>query len=157
MRLLFRQRFFSWFDSYDIYDEAGETVFTVEGKLSWGHRLEIYDRAGTHLGTVKEEVLTLLPRFALYMGNNYVGQIKKNFTLFRPSFTLDHNGWQVEGDLFSWDYTVLNPAGNLVMQASKQLFHWTDTYVIDVMNPADALTCLMIVLAIDAAKCSSGG
>ncbi len=157
MRLLFRQRFFSWFDSYDIYDEAGETVFTVEGKLSWGHRLEIYDRAGTHLGTVKEEVLTVLPRFALYAGNSYVGQIKKNFTLFRPSFTLDYNGWQVAGDFFSWDYTVLDPVGNLVMQASKQLFHWTDTYVIDVINPADALTCLMIVLAIDAAKCSSGG
>ena len=34
MRLYFKQRFFSWFDSYDIYDEAtGEPVFTVEGKL----------------------------------------------------------------------------------------------------------------------------
>lgn len=28
MRLLFKQRFFSWFDSYDIYDEDGNTVFT---------------------------------------------------------------------------------------------------------------------------------
>lgn len=36
MRLLFKQRFFSWFDSYDIYDEDGNTVFTVEGKLAWG-------------------------------------------------------------------------------------------------------------------------
>ena len=37
MRLYFKQRFFSWFDSYDIYDEAtGEPVFTVEGKLAWG-------------------------------------------------------------------------------------------------------------------------
>ena len=35
MRLLFRQRLFSWFDSYDIYDEAGNTVYTVEGKLAW--------------------------------------------------------------------------------------------------------------------------
>ena len=29
MKLLFKQRFFSWLDSYDIYDEAGNTVFTV--------------------------------------------------------------------------------------------------------------------------------
>ena len=35
MRLLFRQRLFSWFDSYDIYDEVGNTVYTVEGKLAW--------------------------------------------------------------------------------------------------------------------------
>ena len=32
MRLNFKQRFFSWFDSYDIYDEAGNTVYTVEGQ-----------------------------------------------------------------------------------------------------------------------------
>ena len=29
MRLIFKQRFFSWFDSYDIYDEAGNVVYTV--------------------------------------------------------------------------------------------------------------------------------
>ena len=53
MRLLFKQRFFSWFDSYDIYNEAGETVYTVEGNLSWGHCLHILDAAGNHIGTVK--------------------------------------------------------------------------------------------------------
>ena len=26
MKLLFKQRLFSWFDSYDIYDEFGNTV-----------------------------------------------------------------------------------------------------------------------------------
>lgn len=30
MKLLFKQRFFSWFDSYDIYDEYDNTYFTVE-------------------------------------------------------------------------------------------------------------------------------
>ncbi len=30
MKLLFKQRFFSWFDSYDIYNESGETVYTVK-------------------------------------------------------------------------------------------------------------------------------
>ena len=49
MKLLFKQRFFSWFDSYDIYDEAGNVVFTVEGKLGWGHVLHILDRDGKHI------------------------------------------------------------------------------------------------------------
>ena len=39
MKLLFRQRFFSWFDSYDIYDEEGNTVYVVKGQFSWGHCL----------------------------------------------------------------------------------------------------------------------
>lgn len=154
MRLLFKQRFFSWFDSYDIYDEAGNTVFTVHGKLDWGHRLEIHDQSGRHLGTVKEKVLTFLPRFELYIGERYAGQIKKELTLFKPVFTLDCNGWDVRGDWFEWDYRVNDPSGRHIMTASKQLFNWTDTYVIDVINPQDALLSLMIVLAIDAAKCS---
>ena len=143
MRLLFRQRFFSWFDSYDIYDEAGNTVYIVEGKLSWGHRLEIYDAGHNHLGTVKEEVLTFLPRFALYQGEAYIGAIKKEFSLFTPRFTLDCQGWQ-----------VTDAGGGFIMSASKELFHLTDTYVIDVPDLGNALLALMIVLAIDAAKCS---
>ena len=68
MRLLFKQRLFSWFDSYDIFDEEGNTVYTVKGELSWGHRLQIYDAAGRAIGRVQERVLTLLPKFELYAG-----------------------------------------------------------------------------------------
>ena len=43
MKLLFKQKMFSWLDSYDIYNEQGEVVFTVKGQLDWGHCLKIYD------------------------------------------------------------------------------------------------------------------
>ena len=91
MKLLFKQRLFSWLDSYDIYDEAGNTVYTVKGQLSWGHCLKIFDARNREVGTVSKEVL-----------------------------------------------------------------HWTDTYVLDIADSADALGVLMLVLAIDAEKCSRG-
>ena len=151
MRLLFKQRFLSWFASYDIYDEAGNTVYTVKGQLSWGHRLEIYDAYGQNIGTVKEEIFTLLPRCVLYINGQPVGQIKKEFTLFKPVYTLDCNGWRVEGDFLGWDYQVTDPAGSPVMQALRQL-NWTDTFIIDIPDPANALIALMVVLAIDIAN-----
>ena len=58
MKLYFKQRFFSWFDSYDIYYEGGDVAYTVEGKLSWGHCLHILDPYGEHIATVKQQVLT---------------------------------------------------------------------------------------------------
>ena len=71
MKLCFKQRFFSWFDSYDIYDAStGATAFTVEGKLAWGHCLHILDAQGRHIATVKERVLTFLPKFDLYIGEH---------------------------------------------------------------------------------------
>lgn len=66
MKLLFKQRLFSWLDSYDIYDQFGNTVYTVKGKLSWGHKLHIMDKNGVHIGTVKQVWLTFLPAFELY-------------------------------------------------------------------------------------------
>ena len=96
MKLLFKQRLFSWFDSYDIYDESGRAVFTVEGKPSWGHKLHILNAQGGHIGTVKQVVLTFLPKFDLYVGEQYVGSIHKEFTFFKPRFQVDCNGWQVE-------------------------------------------------------------
>ncbi|MBQ6856127.1 MAG: LURP-one-related family protein [Lachnospiraceae bacterium] len=154
MRLLFKQRFFSWFDSYDIYDETGNTVYTVKGQLSWGHCLKIYDKYGSEIGVVQEKIFTLLPKFEMYMGGQYVGCINKEFSLFTPRFNIDCNGWQVEGNFFEWDYQIVNGSGQCVADVSKQLFNWTDTYVIDVRNPQDALCALMLVLAIDAEKCS---
>lgn len=36
MRLLFKQRLFSWFDSCDSLDEKGSTVYVIKRELSWG-------------------------------------------------------------------------------------------------------------------------
>ena len=65
MKLLFKQRLFSWFDSYDIYDEFGNTVYVVKGQLSWGHKLVIYDADGNEIGMVVQRVLTFLPKFEI--------------------------------------------------------------------------------------------
>ncbi len=156
MKLYFKQRMFSWFDSYDIYhmDDSGAVAFTVEGKLAWGHCLHILDPMGRHIATVKQQVFTFLPKFDLYIGEQCVGTICKEFTFLRPSFTLNCKGWRVEGSFMEWDYTILDAQNRQVATVSKELFHWTDTYVIDVVEEQDALYALMIVLAIDAEKCS---
>lgn len=154
MKLLFKQRFFSWFDSYDIYDEAGNTIFKVKGQFSWGHCLKIFDNAGTEIGTVKERVLTFLPKFEVYEGDQYIGCIKKELSFFKPKYDIEFNGWHIEGNIFEWDYSISGEMGQTVAIISKELLHWTDTYVLDVKDPQDALYVLMFTLAIDAEKCS---
>lgn len=154
MKLLFKQRFFSWLDSYDVYDEAGNTVYTVKGELAFGHQLRIYDAGGREIGCMKERIFTWFPTFEIYLGERYVGNIRKEFSFFSPKFNIDYNGWQVEGDFFEWDYSILNAAGKRVAEVSKELWNWTDTYTIDVADPQDAVYALMLVLAIDAEKCS---
>ena len=155
MKLLFKQRMFSWFDSYDIYDENENTVYIVKGQLSWGHCLKIFDPTEEHeLGTVKQEVLTWRPRFQLFVGDECIGCLEKEWSFFKLRYNIDFNGWHVEGDFAEWDYTITCPDGTTVASISKELFQWTDTYVLDIQNSEDALYVLMFVLAIDAEKCS---
>ncbi len=154
MKLLFKQRLFSWFDSYDIYYESGDVAYTVKGQLSWGHCLKIFDAAGNEIGTVKQKILTFMPKFEVYLGEQYIGSINREFTFFKPKYHIDFNGWQIQGDFFEWNYQILSAQGQNIATITKELLNWTDTYVIDVQDPQDALSALMLVLAIDAEKCS---
>ena len=154
MKLLFKQRFFSWFDSYDIFDEAGNTVYTVKGQLAWGHCLKIFDAQGYEVATVKERILTWLPKFEMYYGNRYVGCISRELSIFKPRYNIDFNGWRVIGNFLEWDYNIINSKGFKIATISKEIFNWTDTYCIDIYDQIDVLNALLLVIAIDAEKCS---
>ena len=85
MKLLVKQRVFSWTDSYDVYDENENAKYFVKAEfLSLGHRLHVYDMAGNELGLIKEKVMSLLPVFEIEVNGQTLGRIEKRFTLFRP-------------------------------------------------------------------------
>ncbi|MBQ9970317.1 MAG: LURP-one-related family protein, partial [Oscillospiraceae bacterium] len=137
MKLLIKQRVFSWTDSYDVYDETGIPKYYVKAEFfSFGHQIHIYDkRTGEELGSVHQKLFTLLPTFELVMGGRTVGVIRKRFTLFRQSYEVDYRGWEVDGDFMGWDYRVMQ--GDLeIMSISKELFNWGDTYGLYYQNPA---------------------
>ncbi len=154
MKYYFKQRLFSWLDSYDIYNEYNETEFTVKGVFSLGHCLQVYNSYGDHIGTIKEEIFRLLPHFQIFYRDEYVGEIAKEFTFFKPSFKLDFNGWHVEGDWTEWDYMIKDEDGKLIATITKDIWNLTDVYWLDIVDDDDALDVLMVILAIDAEKCS---
>lgn len=154
MKLLIKQRVFSWTDSYDVYDAAGIPRYYVKAEFfSFGHQIHIYDKqTGKELGSVHQKLFTLLPTFELVMNGRTVGVIRKRFTLFRQNYEVDYRGWDVEGDFMGWDYRVMQ--GSLeIMSISKQFFTWGDTYSLEYQNPANELPGLLLVIAIDAANC----
>ena len=152
MKLIFKQRIFSWLDSYDIYDEFGNVYFSVEGKLYFGHSFNIYDKNKCLVGKLKQKIFTFLPVFEIYDGQDkYLGSVTKNFTFFKPSFSLDYHGLEVTGDWFEWDYEI-RKNGKVIASINKELFRFSDTYQMNV-SEYYAFDALMIVLAIDAVKC----
>ena len=156
MKLLIKQRVFSWTDSYDIYDENGNVRFFVKAEfLSLGHRLHVYDAEGREVGLVRERLFTLLPAFDIEIGGETMGTVEKRFTILKSKYEVDFNGWRVEGDFLDWEYDVYSGCSSII-HISKELLHWGDTYVIDIADSEDELMGIMLVIAIDAANCTNG-
>ena len=155
MKLLIKQRVFSWTDSYDVYDEAGNAKYFVKAEfLALGHHLHVYDQSNREIGIIHQKLLTFLPAFEIEVGGRTIGTIQKQFSFFKPKYEIDYNSWRVEGNLLGWDYDVYNGHSTLI-HISKELLHWGDTYVIDFKNPEDELDGSLLVIAIDAANCDS--
>ena len=150
MKLVFKQRIFSWFDSYDIYDENGNVYFTVKGQLAWGHMFKIYNKNNEEIGKLKQKIFTFLPKYEIYVNNELQGEIVKEFTFFKPKFHVTFGGITVTGDFFNWDYDVFRN-DTRIATINKEIFRFRDTYTINV-NESDALLVLMIVLSIDSIK-----
>lgn len=81
--------------------------------------------------------------------------MKSSLPFSNLKYNLDYNGWRCEGDFLAWDYVVYSGC-SAVVHISKELFHWGDTYVIDIANPENEVMALMLTIAIDAANCSQG-
>lgn len=155
MKLLIKQRVFSWSDTYDIYDEQGNVKYFVKAEIfALGHQIHVYDANRNELAVIHQRLLTFLPAFEIEIDGRIVGTIQKKFTLFRPQYEIDYNDWRVEGDFLGWDYDVYSGCSS-VIHISKELLHWGDTYTIEFANPEDELQGILLVIAIDAANCDN--
>lgn len=153
MRLLIKQRVFSWTDSYDVYDEFGQPKYFVKAEfLTLGHQIHVFDKTGRELGSIHQHLLSLLPRFDIVIDGRIMGSVQRRFSLFTPSYEVDFRGWEVDGDLLGWNYQVAD-GNRLIMSISKELFQWGDTYTLNYTNPVDEMPGLLLVIAIDAANC----
>ena len=74
MRLLIKERVFSFGDTYDIYDEYQNVKYCVkEELLSLGHQLKVFDANGKEIAQIKQKLLSFLPQFEIEMD----GKIKR--------------------------------------------------------------------------------
>lgn len=153
MILRFKQKMFSWLGSYSVFDEEGNTVYTVKGELSWARRFRIYDAGGNDVGLVKKHIWSLYPSCDLICADHTVATIRKEITFVHPHFTFSGElDWDMQGNWTEWDYTITDSSGVVRATLCKEFWNWTDTYRMEIPDERDALYVLMTVIAIDAEK-----
>ena len=154
MKLIFKQRLLSVLDSYDIYDEFGNTEYIVKSEIGLSHRFRIYNNRNIELAYIKQSLFKIFPEFKMYINGNYVGCVKKRFSLLKPIFTVKCKGLYIEGDIFELNYKIKDNCNHVIASINKKLLSFSDKYVLNVKNREDVLHALVIVLSIDALKCN---
>ena len=154
MKLILKQRFFSWTDTYDVFDEDDCVKYFIKAEFfSFGHTLHVYDTTGTEVALIKEKLLSFLPKFEITVGDRVLGTITKQFAFFKENYTIDYNGWSVVGDFLGWDYDIKDSYSACVAAVNKEIFNFTDVYSITYYRAADELPALLTAITIDAANC----
>ena len=152
MKLYIKEKVFSWTDKFTVKDEFGEDRYTAQGELiSIGKKLHVYDRFGEEVITIRQKVVSLLPRYDITVRGREFGQLVKKISLFKPKYVLEGPGWEIEGNFYALDFTVTQN-GWQVFSISKEWISWGDSYAIDIPDPSLELQALAVVLAIDCAN-----
>lgn len=150
MKLYMKQKVFSWRDRFYIKDENETDRYYVEGELfSWGKKLHVFDMNGTEVAFIQQKVLSFLPKFYVYTEGEMIAEIVKEFTFFKPRYSIMGLDWDVSGDFWSHEYEILE-RNSPVVSIHKEWFRWGDSYVIDIEEGRNEIHALAVVLAIDA-------
>lgn len=151
MKLYMKEKVFSWKDKFTIVDEREKPRYTVEGEFfSFGKKLHVYDTEGTEVAFLQEKVMSWMPRYIVQINGEEAFQIAQKFALLAQKFDLEGLPWHVDGNFWGHDYTLYDDKRE-VMRLAKHWFTWGDSYELEIQNPEEALFCVCVVLAIDAA------
>ena len=155
MRLYIKQKVFSWGDRFTVKDEYGNDKYIVEGEVfSWGKKLHVYDMAGTEVAFIKQKLWSFLPCYHVFLADEVVAEIRQEFTLLRPRYTIGGLGWEIEGSFLAHDY-LITCGGRDIVSIRKEWMTWGDSYELNIANPADELLALAVVLTIDCATAAA--
>lgn len=151
MKLYIKQKVFSWGDKFTVKDENEQDKYTVEGEVfSLGKKLHVKDLNGNEVAFIHQKLLSFMPRYFVFKGEEQVAEIVQKFKFFKPSYVVNGPQWQVEGNFNAHLYRVFQD-DNPIVNIEKIWFSWGDSYVLDIDDTADEVLALAVVLAIDAA------
>ena len=85
-----------------------------------------------------------------------MAEIKKAFTFFFPKYTIEGLGWEIDGSFMAHEYEITK-AGRTIVSISKEWMTWGDSYELNILNSADELVALAVVLTIDCVMESNSG
>ncbi len=154
MKLYIQQKVFSWVDRFTVKDETGQDKYYIEGEFfSFGKKLHVYDMAGRQSAYIQQKVFSFLPRYFVFIDEQQVAEIVKEFTFLHPKYSIEGLGWEITGSFWAHDYEIVQ-SNRPIVTIHKEWMTWGDCYELDIADERDEIVALSVVLAIDSVMAS---
>ena len=147
---LVKQKFRLGGERFDIKDDRGVVNYQVEGSFfQIPKTFTIYDAYGEQVSEISKEFFTLLPRFNIQLrdGSNFV--IRKKLTFFRDKYEFDDLELRIEGNIWDLNFKLLDDRDQVIAEIRKEIFHFTSTYTVTVLEDSYADLVISLCVAID--------
>ncbi|MFC4653298.1 LURP-one-related/scramblase family protein [Lactococcus nasutitermitis] len=150
--LIIQSKIFSLGGEMWITDENENPRYTVKGSfLKFPKEFVIYDENGQARARVIHKMVSLLPKFLLEIDGNEVATISKRFSFLKPKYDIDAVGVSVEGNIWDMNFEIVKN-GATIGRIDKSWVSFRDKYALEILDEADELIVLGLVLAIDYVK-----
>ena len=154
MKLYLKQKAISFGEKFTVRDENGQERYWVEGSVfSFIKKLRIYDKHFQEIAAIHQKFWSWPPGYRVLIREREVACVQSKLTLLYPRYTVEQLGWEVSGHFLEHDYTIAQN-GETLATISKKWMSWGDSYQLEITDPANELTALAVVLAIDCIKAS---
>ena len=127
--------------------------------ISIGAKFSFTDATGAEVGKIEGKVLAIRPTYNILdpTGNILATIKKKLFTFLGSEYWFENPQGQeimrAKGNFLSYEYYIMDNAGNQLAQVSKAILSLTDSYLVNIINPsANRYLVLAAVTCIDACE-----
>ena len=131
-----------------LYNEAGDEVYCYENRGLFLPRIDLY-KYDVNIGHVQTRFSWIRAIYDLVYGSEIVGTLNSKLQFIRSSLEIERLGWRVEGDIFSYNFDIINENGIIVAHMNQEVFHMTQHFSIEIFDEDNEELIVLLVLAIN--------
>ena len=147
MKFYFKKKAFSLDNNtLCIADEAGNKKYDLKTSIMITKTIRILDEDKQEVAVIKQELKSLMPKYAIYVDGEKIMTLTKKLQLFFEYVVGETDRWTIQCGTMIHNYEILKD-GRVGARVSDKSMRWGDSFEIDILDEAEETMAVAIAVA----------